>query len=174
MGMQGPQQRSLTTADMTATMPEFQRTGERYCEMVTTSFMVADTPPYGRMQVVSYLKTLLDREPVRSDPWYAAHRLIIGSIISDLEGYAIRDGADGIQPPTLVDVRDPATVAKEREWIAATTRWARERQAASGAAYSAHIDTLLAESEAGHLAADERLGKAVASATEADEQIPVI
>lgn len=158
----------FTPAALLAATPEGQPTGERYCEMVVTSATVASIPPYGRMMVVSFLRTMLDRAPLKHDPWFEAHRAILGSVIVDLEGYAIRDGADGIEPPSLVDLRDPGMVARERAFIASTAQWAKAQQEAATAAYDAHVDALIAEGTVDHEAAQARLDAAVALATPLD------
>lgn len=152
----------ITAEAIAAEQPEHQRTGERYCEMVLTSFTVAETPPYGRMQVVSFLTTLLGREPMKSDPIYAHHRAVLGALIIDLQGYAIRDAADGVTlaPDPVTDMRNPAIIARERQYIRATQEWATAKQERSAADYSAYLDREVLDAPAVHELAQQRLDAA--------------
>lgn len=154
-----------TAQSLIAATPEGTQTGERFHELAVTGAYVAMVPPYGRAQVASFARTLLNREPILSGPMYEAHRLILGALVLDLEGDAVADALDdAYRPPEFIDIRDPGAVAREAAVVQGTREWALSHQERAATAYHAHVDVILAESERAHGQAEAALLAAVASA----------
>ena len=73
--------------------------------------LLNDISPYEAEEVAAYLFTLLEREPAKSAKRYAAHRMIIGSLASELRTYA-RDAGEPVG--LWRDLRDANSQAEEQ------------------------------------------------------------
>lgn len=106
--------------------------GDTVVSIGFTNVAVKDLTPHEWESVASYLLALLAREPVRSSPGYACHRIVLGSLASELRGFAAAAGEPvGLQ----ADLRAASTQADERR--------IRARLADHAAAYDREIDEAL-------------------------------
>lgn len=100
-----------------------------------TSAAVKDLLPREWEELAAYLFSLLEREPLKSRPAYTGQRIVIGSLATELRGFAAAAG----EPIGLeADLRHAASQADERR--------IRERIADQEAAYDRHIDEVIASS----------------------------
>lgn len=76
-----------------------------------TNAAVKDLAPREHEELASYLFALLDREPVKGSPAYAAHRIVLGSLATELRGFAV---AAGVPVGLQADLRAASTQAEER------------------------------------------------------------
>lgn len=99
-----------------------------------TNAAVKDLAPREHEELAAYLFALLDREPVKGSPVYAAHRIVLGSLATELRGFAAAAGEPvGLQ----ADLRAASTQAEERR--------IRERLDGQRAAATRHYDDVLTE-----------------------------
>ncbi len=97
-----------------------------------TNAAVKDLAPREWEEVSAYVYALLEREPMKSSAAFVGHRIVLGSLASELRGFAAAVGEPvGLQ----VDLRAATTQAEERRL--------RERVADDEAAYDRHIDDVL-------------------------------
>jgi hypothetical protein len=142
----------ISAETVLAARDDAQPTGEAYCELAMTGVIVASVPPLWRREVASFLRGILGRAPVAGGPAYEPHRAILGSLVLELESWAIRDREDEPEP-TAADLREPAVVAREREAIRGFREWADGEHARHVAESHARADELAAEGDERHAAA---------------------
>lgn len=76
-----------------------------------TNAAVKDLAPREHEELAAYLFALLAREPVKTSPAYAAHRIVLGSLATELRGFAAAAG----EPVGLeADLRAAKTKADEK------------------------------------------------------------
>ncbi len=76
-----------------------------------TNAAVKDLAPREHEELAAYLFALLDREPVKTSPAYAAHRIVLGSLATELRGFAT---AAGVTVGLPADLRAASTQAEEQ------------------------------------------------------------
>lgn len=85
--------------------------GEVVVTIGFTNAAVKDLAPREHEELAAYLFALLEREPVKSSSPYAAHRIVLGSLATELRGFAAAAGEPvGLQ----ADLRAASTQAEER------------------------------------------------------------
>jgi hypothetical protein len=142
----------INAESVMAARDDAQPTGEAYCELAMTGAIVAGIPPLWRREVASFLRGILGRAPVAAAPAYEPHRAILGSLVLELEMWAVRDAAE--QPePSAADLRDPGVVARERQAVRGFAEWAASERSRGAEAYRAHVDEIVAPGDARHAAA---------------------
>jgi hypothetical protein len=130
----------ITVAAVEAAVVQFDAEDRAIVGQVVMNFshvaaLVASLTPGEWESVAAYLYALLERSPLKDGRAYLPHRVVLGSIASDLRGYAVAAG----EPVGLeVDLR--AVTSKDEE------RRIRERIADRDAAFDRHIDDVIAQS----------------------------
>lgn len=85
-------------------------------------------------EVAAYLTALLERAPLKTSRAYEAHRMVLGSLATELRGFAAAAGEPtGLQ----ADLRAASSQAEERR--------VAERIDAAAVAYDRHVDDILLE-----------------------------
>lgn len=153
------EQRTITAADVVAASQDMQPTGEFYLELAMTGAVVAAVPPHGRREVASFLRAVLEREPVAHGPAYGAHRSILGALRYELETAAIAGALDDPEyaAGNAADLREPSIAARERDLILETRNWADGERSRRGEVAHARIDDMLEGSQYLHDEAERRL-----------------
>lgn len=152
----------ITAETVLAARADAQPTGERYLELAMTGAVVASTTPMERRAVAAVLRGFLSRAPIATSPVHEPARAILGSLLLELESFAIRDAGDVVEPDPA-DLRDPAIVERERARVRQFADWTASERSRAAVAYHAHVDDLLYGPEA-HQTAEDALVTAVASA----------
>lgn len=75
-----------------------------------TNAAVKDLAPREWEELAGYLFALLDREPLKTSGGYAAHRIVLGSLATELRGFA---AAAGVPVGAQADLRAATTQAQE-------------------------------------------------------------
>lgn len=76
-----------------------------------TNAAVKDLAPREHEELAAYLFALIEREPVKTSPAFAGHRIVLGTLASELRGFAAAAGEPiGVQ----ADLRAAVTQAEER------------------------------------------------------------
>ncbi len=107
--------------------------GEVVVTIAFTNAAVKTLSPREMAELGAYLRALIDRAPIKGQsPAYAPHRMVLGQLATELEGFAAAAG----EPIGLeADLRAATSKAEERR--------IRERLADEAAAYDRHIDDVL-------------------------------
>lgn len=85
--------------------------GGMVVSLALTTWAVRDLAPREWEDLAAYLLALTDREPVKSSPAYAGHRIVLGTMASELRSFAHSAGEPvGLQ----ADLRSAGSQAEER------------------------------------------------------------
>lgn len=99
-----------------------------------TNATVKTLAPREMEEVAAYLTALLERAPLKTSRAYEAHRMVLGSLATELRGFAAAAGEPtGLQ----ADLRAASSQAEERR--------VAERIDAAAVAYDRHVDDILLE-----------------------------
>lgn len=139
--------------------------GDQVVNISFTNGVVKTLSPAEMESVAAHLFALIDREPTKSAPGYAPHRMVLGVLAKELRSFASSAG----EPTGLeVDLRAATSQADERR--------IRQRIADQEAAYARHVDDVLLQQEALRSLQEDRTGSgsledqaAAAPATEPDD-----
>lgn len=116
--------------------------GDLVVTLAFTNAAVKDLAPREWEELSGYLYALLEREPVKSSAAFAGHRIVLGSLASELRGFAAAAGEPvGLQ----ADLRAASSQAEERR--------IRERIAQEQLGYERYVDDVLAAQTAQQIAA---------------------
>lgn len=96
-----------------------------------------DVLPREAEEVAAYVYALLEREPVKGQAHYAPHRMILGSLASELRTYA-RDAGEPVG--LWADLRDAQSQSEERRIL--------QRLDEQAIAFSAYTDDVIAATNA--------------------------
>lgn len=128
---------AINRESVEAARPDNQRPSEPYCELAVTGATVAYATPMARREVAAYLRGILPRLQGR---FYEPHQSILGSLIIDLESFALMDADETVEP---ADIRDPATLLRERQALQSFRDWVATERPARAEAYHDHVSSLL-------------------------------
>jgi hypothetical protein len=107
--------------------------GQLVIGLAFTNATVKDLAPREMEEVAAYLLALLDRAPIKTSPAFQPHRMVLGSLASELRGFAAAAGEPvGLQ----VDLRGSGSQADEQR--------IRARLADQAAAFERSIDDAIA------------------------------
>lgn len=137
--------------------------GEIVVGLAFTNSTVKTLSPREMEAVAAWLFALLERSPQKASPAYAPHRIVLGSLATELRGFA---AAAGEPVGMAVDLRDAGSQAEERR--------VRERLADAAAAYDRHVDDVIASQHAQHDAATRHSAIDEEPATESYPAAPPI